>query len=177
MLGGVIYEFVFKPRQAVASVNDQAISVSQFQRRLRFDQDNLLRQVDQYINLGQQFAGDDGANPFLGQIQQLYNELITPESLSVKSLDTVIEETLLQQLAEEYGVAVTPEEIQLDIEQQFNYDRNAEPAPTPDASQPVTDTVSADSGLTEEEFQTQYSNYIEVLNPITVWRRMNFGSG
>jgi len=163
LLGGAIYEFVFKPRQSVAKVNDQAIAVAAFQRRLRFDQDSLIRQIDQYINLGQQFAGADGTNPFLGQIQQLYNEINTPESLSVRSLDTMIEESLLQQLAVEYGVSVTPEDIQLDIEQQFNYDRNAEPAPTPDASQPITDTVPADSGLTEEEFQEQFNNFVEGL--------------
>lgn len=163
LLGGVIYEFVFKPRQAVAKVNNQAIAVVEFQRRLRFDQDSLIRQIDQYINLGQQFAGADGANPFLGQIQQLYAEANTPENLSVKSLDSMIEETLLLQLAEEYGVAVAPEEVQLDIERQFNYDRDAEPVPTPDASQAITDTVPADSGLTEEEFNEQFTDFVDGL--------------
>ncbi len=163
LLGGVVYEFFYKPRQAVAVVNSDAISVSEFQRRLRWDQDNLTRQVDQYVSLGQQFAGADGANPFLNQIQQLYNEINTPESLSVKSLDALIQETLQQQLAEEYNVSVTPEEVQLEIEQQFNYDRNAEPVPTPDPAQPITDTVPTDSGISVEEFQTQYNDFLERL--------------
>lgn len=163
LLGGVIYEFVFKPRQAIAAVNNESISVSEFQRRLRFDQDSVIRQIDQYINLGQQFAGADGANPFLGQIQQLVDEVNTPESLSVKTLDAMIEEQLLRQLAAEQGVSVTDDEIQRDIEQQFNYDRDAEPAPTPDPSQPITDTVPANTGITVEEFQEQYNGFIDGL--------------
>jgi parvulin-like peptidyl-prolyl isomerase len=163
LLGGVIYEYVLKPRQPIATVNNQAISVSEFQRRLRFDQDNLIRQIDQYINLGQQFAGADGANPFMSQIQQLINDVSTPESLSVRTMDAMIDEALLRQLADEQGVSVTDEEIQLDIEQQFNYDRNAEPAPTPDPAQPITDTLPADSGITDEEFQEQYNAFLEGL--------------
>ncbi|HEY53579.1 MAG TPA: hypothetical protein G4N94_09000, partial [Caldilineae bacterium] len=147
LLGGVVYEYVVKPRQAIASVNNETISVSEFQRRLRFDQDSLARQISQYINLGQQFAGADGANPFMGQIQQLIGEVGNPESLSIKTLDAMIEETLLRQLAAEYGVSVNDEEVQLDIEQQFNYDRTAEPAPTPDPNQPITDTVPSNTGL------------------------------
>jgi len=161
LLGGVVYEFLLKPRRPIAEVNNQSISASEFQRRLRFDQDSLVRQINQYINLGQQFAGADGANPFMGQIQQLVDEVNTPESLSVKSLDKMIEEELLRQLAAEYGVSVTDKDIQLDIERQFNYDRNAEPIPTPDPSQPITDTVPADTGLTADEFQKQYDTFIE----------------
>jgi parvulin-like peptidyl-prolyl isomerase len=160
LLGGVVYEYVFKPRRPVATVNRDAVSVSEFQRRLRFDQDGLIRQIEQYINLGQQFAGADGANPFVGQIQQLIGEVNNPESLSVKTLDTMIEETLIRQLAAEYGVSVTDEEVQLDIEQQFNYDRNAEPTPTPDPAQPITDTVPSNSGLTAEEFHKQYKTFL-----------------
>lgn len=163
LLGGVVYEYVAKPRLPIATVNNGSISASEFQRRLRFDQDNLVRQIEQYINLGQQFAGADGANPFMGQIQQMVGEVNNPENLSVKTLDTMIDEVLLRQLAAEYGVSVSDEEVQLDIEQQFNFDRNAEPTPTPDPAQPITDTVPSNPGLTAEEFQDRYNTFIEGL--------------
>ncbi len=161
LLAAVISEFVIQPRRAIAEVNEEAIPVADFQRRLRFDQDNLVNQIDQYVQFGQQFTSEGGANPFSQIIQQLFESLSTPERYSLTVMDNMIEETLIRQLAAEYDVAVGEEEIQLEIEQQFGYERDAVPVPTPEASEGITDTVEAP--MTADEFQTAYDERVAAL--------------
>ncbi len=161
LLAAVISEFVIQPRRAIVEVNEEAIPVADFQRRLRFDQDNLVNQIDQYVQFGQQFTSEGGANPFSQIIQQLFDSLSTPERYSLTVMDNMIEETLIRQLAAEYDVAVGEEEIQLEIEQQFGYERDAVPVPTPEASEGITDTVEA--SMTADEFQTAYDERVAAL--------------
>ncbi len=161
---GVLNEFMFKPRKAIATVNQDKISVIEFQRRLRFEQDTLVNQINQYIQFGQQFAGQTGGNPFQSIISQLMGNLSSPDSYSLTVLDKMIEEALIRQLAAQYDVSVSPEDVQLYIEEQFGYDRNATPTPTPEAGSAVTDTAPAGAAsLTAEEFQSQYNQFIADL--------------
>lgn len=164
LLGGVINERVLKPRQPIATVNNSAISTAAFERRLRFEQDNLVSQINQYIQFGQQFS-TDGTNPFQSYINQLFGDLTAPESYSLQVVDILIEENLLRQLAAQEGVVVGEEEVQREIEQQFGYDRDAvpSPTPTPDPTAAVTDTVTTETPLTAETFQQRYQETVEAL--------------
>ncbi len=160
---GLLNEYVFKQRRAIAVVNQDKISVGAFQRRLRFEQDNLVSQINQYIQFGQQFAGQGGSNPFQSIINQLVNDLSAPENYSLTVLDMMTEEALIRQLAAQYDVQVSPDDVQLYIEGQFGYDRNATPTPTPEAGSAVTDTVAAGGSITAEEFQSRYNQFIADL--------------
>lgn len=160
---GLLNEYVFKQRRAIAVVNQDKISVGAFQRRLRFEQDNLVSQINQYIQFGQQFASQGGSNPFQSIIDQLVSDLSAPENYSLTVLDTMTEEALIRQLAAQYDVSVSPDDVQLYIEGQFGYDRNATPTPTPEAGNAVTGTVAAGGNITAEEFQSRYNQFIADL--------------
>jgi parvulin-like peptidyl-prolyl isomerase len=155
---GVINEYVIKPNKPVATVNGDKITQDAFKRRLRFEQDNLVSQINQYLQFGEQFS-NGGPNPFLSTVQPLYNKLADPEQLAYPTMDKMIEEMVVSQLAPEYDATVTPEEVQAEIERQFGYDREAEKAAA-EASEPVTDTAPA---MTEDEFQQRYNDYVKNL--------------
>ncbi|NOZ71339.1 MAG: hypothetical protein GXP38_05405, partial [Chloroflexi bacterium] len=123
IVAGLLNVYVFQSRKAIAKVNQDKITVAQFQRRLRFEQDNLVNQIQQYIQFGQQFAGQTGTNPFQSIINQLLSNLSSPDNYSLTVLDKMIEETLIRQLAVQYDVSVSPDEVQTTIEEQFGYDR------------------------------------------------------
>lgn len=158
---GLLNVYVFQSRKAIAKVNQDKITIAQFQRRLRFEQDNLVNQINQYIQFGQQFAGQTGSNPFQSVISQLFSNLSSPENYSHTVLDKMIEQTLIRQLAAQYDLSVSPDEVQTNIEKQFGYDRNATPTPTPEAGSSVTETVPSGGGsITAEEFQQRYNQFI-----------------
>ena len=151
---GLINEYVIKPNKPVATVNGDKISQEAFRRRLRFEQDNLVSQINQYLQFGEQFA-NGGPNPFLSTIQPLYNQLANPPQLAYTILDRVIEEQVIRQLAAQYDVSVTPEEVQAELERQFGFDREAAKANA--ASDAVTTTTTT---LTEDEFNKRYKDYV-----------------
>ncbi len=155
---GAINEFMIKPNKPVAKVNGEKISQEAFRRRLRFEQDNLAAQIDQYIQFGRQFA-NGGPNPFLGTIQPMVNQLADPQNFAYTVLDRMIEEAVIRQLAEEYDATVTPEEVQAEIEKQFGFDREAAQNP-PDASDTMTNTQPA---MTEEQFRQRFDEYVKGL--------------
>ena len=162
LLGGVILEEVVKPRQPIAAVNGETISTAAFLRRLRFEQEGLLNQIGQYAQLGQQFASEGGENPFQSSIEQFANQLSNPESLSLQTLDNMIEDTLIAQLAVNQSVSVTDEEVQMEVEKQFGYERNPTPTPTPDpVATPMTDTVPAPTPISAQDFQNRYSERLK----------------
>ncbi len=153
---GAINEYVLKPNKPVAVVNGDKISQEAFKRRLRFEQDNLVSQINQYLQFGEQFA-NGGPNPFISSIQPLYNQLSDPQQLAYTVLDRMIEETVVHQLAPQYDATVTPEEVQAEIERQFGYDREADQA-NAGASDTVTNTKPA---MTEDEFTQRYNDYVQ----------------
>ncbi len=155
---GVINEYVIKPNKPVATVNRDKISQEAFKRRLRFEQDNLVAQINQYLQFGEQFS-NGGPNPFLSSVEPMYNQLADPQQLAYTVLDKMIEDTVVKQLAKEYNATVTPEEVQAEIEKQFGYDREAEQAAA-ESSDTVTNTKPA---MTEDEFQQRYNDYIQNL--------------
>ncbi|NUQ39177.1 MAG: peptidylprolyl isomerase [Caldilineales bacterium] len=162
LLGGIINETLLKPRQPIAEVNGNAISTAAFQRRLRFEQDNLVGQINQYIQFGQQFSSD-GSNPFQSFINQLFGDLSSPQNFSLQVVDTLIEETLVRQLAAQQEITVSEEEVQRQIEQQFGYDRDAPPPPTPDSTAAITDTLPTTTTLTAETFAQRYQETVDAL--------------
>ena len=153
---GVISEFVIKPNKPVAVINSDKISQEAFKRRLRFEQDNLVSQINQYLQFGQQFA-NGGPNPFLSQIQPMVNQLADPGNFAFTVLDKIIEESVVRQLSTQYDATVTPEEVQAEIEKQFGFDRKAAEAAAAQPSDAITNTTPA---MTEDEFNQRYQDYV-----------------
>ena len=82
---GYLDENVIQNQKAVATVNDQKITISQFQSRVRLERKSLINQYIQYAQMGQQFGMDVAA-----QIQPLEVRLNQPELIGQTVLDTMI---------------------------------------------------------------------------------------
>jgi parvulin-like peptidyl-prolyl isomerase len=155
---GAVNEYVIKPNKPVATVNGEKIAQDAFRRRMRFEQDNLVTQINQYLQFGEQFA-NGGPNPFLSTVQPLYNQLADPGTFAYTVLDRMVEDVVVNQEAKKYDVTISDEELQSEIERQFGYDREAEQAAS-GASDTVTNTAPV---ITEDEFNQRYNQYVQDL--------------
>ncbi len=144
---GVINEYVIKPNKPVATVNGEKIAQEAFRHRLRFEQDNLVAQINNYLQFGEQFA-DGGPNPFISSIQPLYQQLSNPSDFAYTVVDRMVEEAVVRQLAKEHNATVSEEDVQSEIEKQFGFDPEA----------PEADGGNA---MTEEEFKQRYNDYVK----------------
>lgn len=198
---GFIVEKVVKAREAVAIVGDTPITTAEFQARVRFArmqvQNELMfwRQQQQTLD-----PTDPNAQGYLeymqGTIRNLEGQLAPANSLSIgeQSLNELIQEELVRQEAERRGIAVTPEELQQEVERSFGYDRNpATPTPTPllsledlltptpeaGGTAPLTSTevltptptstpLPTPTPMTEAAFRERYNAYLKALKPLGV---------
>jgi len=179
----VIQEFALEPGSPVAIVEGVKIRTNDFQKRSRFEYDNALRQLNQYLQLDLQFSSGDqgGVGLFDQQIEQLQSLLQNPDLLSLDVLDRMVQEELIRQAAVEQGLLVTETEIDADAERQFGFVRN--PTPTPVVTPAVitsTQVITGSDGvtttevtsatatprptvdlMTEEEYQEDYASTME----------------
>jgi parvulin-like peptidyl-prolyl isomerase len=166
---GFYKEYIAKPREPVAMVGEVPIRTDVYQKMVRYYRYNLKNQLarleDQLARLDQ----NDESNQFIVQyyqqnIEELQNQLADIQTLGQKVLDDMIDDELIRQEAARRGIAVTAEEVQLEIETQFGYERNP-PTPTPT---PITTTVTITptptlAPMTLERFQELYANVLKTL--------------
>ena len=179
----LIQEFALEPGSPVAIVEGVKIRTNDFQKRSRFEYDNALRQLNQYLQLDLQFSSGDqgGVGLFDQQIEQLQSLLQNPDLLSLDVLDRMVQEELIRQAAVEQGLLVSEAEIDADAERQFGFVRN--PTPTPVVTPAVitsTQVITGSDGvtttevtsatatprptvdlMTEEEYQEDYASTME----------------
>ena len=132
----VVNEYYIRPRQPVAEVNGETVTLTEWQRRVRYQRAQLIIALEnqleafQDISLVQQFSG------------QQISLLAQPEQLGELILEQMINGVLIRQEAEERGITVTDEEIQERIGEQFNYFGGALPTPQPTPTETIMPTPS-----------------------------------
>lgn len=163
---GVVQEFVLAPKRAVAVVDGEKITLEAYQKRVRYNR-WYLQNLEQNLALQQaSYDPNDTAQQVIyqyisSQLEQVQQQLY---SVGIDSLEDLIDETLVRQEAERRGLTVTDEEVQLTIEQQLGYDRNPpEPTPTPITTTTSLTPTTTNAPMTEEEFQTAYSEFVDSL--------------
>ncbi len=134
--------FVLEPQRVVASTGGQNVSVSEVQKRMRYDQGQL---VSQFNRLSQQAAqaqqSQDQSAQFLAQFyQQQLQQLVQQGDANIiarNSLDTMIDRLVIRQEATRRGIAVTAQEVQDELEKGYGLFRQTltpflidTPAPT-----------------------------------------------
>lgn len=176
---GAYQEYVAKPASPVAAVNDATIRVDDYQRRVlyrRFELRNYLARLDSQMR---QFDPTDESQQwiydyFQQQMQEVQNRLVSAATLV---LDEMIDDELVQQEADRRGISATDDEVQLEIEGQFGYDRNPPVlTPTPiTVTVPITVTPEPTvAPMTKEEFEGGYSDYITEIGKQTTFREEDF---
>ena len=175
---GYLAENVFKGRAPVATVNGVPITTADFQARVRHYRIVLQEQRDYYTAQRMQLDPTDPNASFLleylnGQIRQLDSMLseASATALGKEVLDRMVQEELIRQEAARRGLAVSQEEIDRAIEEQFGYDRDAAVAfltPTVVPTAPVTTETALTATATpvptpvpKEEFDRRYQEYVK----------------
>ena len=178
---GAYQEYIAKPRAPVAMVGKALIRSDIYQKMVRYYRSNLRNQL---AVLQEQLAGLDPNDPssefiveyYQGQVEQLQNQLVDTETLGLQVLDDLIDDELIRQEASRRGIAVTSEEVQLEIETQFGYERNP-PTPTPTpiitATQAITPTPTV-APLTLDRFQEMYATTLETLGERAGFSEVDF---
>lgn len=126
---GYLDQTLIQNQREVATVNDEKITISQFQARVRLDRENLINQYIQYAQLAQSFGMDVAA-----QVQPIEARLNQPLQLGQNVLDTMINELLYRQEAANQGITVSAEEIEKELQAFLNYFPDGTPTPAPTAT-------------------------------------------
>jgi hypothetical protein len=168
---GFLRENVLILNEPVANVQGEEISTRDFQNRVRLARLTLQQQVQRADALGDQESA-----------QQYQQQLDDTVGLGSQVLSGMVDDLLLKQGAAGFGVAVSPEEVQISLEEDIGYLRNPPtpaptrtPAPTPTATGPITQTPTPTrtpfptaTPITKEGFDVLYQNQLSVLSSVGV---------
>lgn len=165
---GFYQEYVVKPSAPVAVVDGQAISTREYQLMVEYRRLELANQVGMLRSQLSRLDPTAEDQQFLVQYlqQQIQQAQSLELSLPSQVFDAMIDDELVRQEATRRGIVVTPEEVQLELEQRFGYDRNPPtPVPTPITATAVITVAPTptEPPMSEEEFQQEYSEYVLAL--------------
>jgi hypothetical protein len=109
---------VLKPRQTVASVNGQNITVGDFQKRVRIERalinEQVSASVSPLVNMGLIPDANEAINQLYqydANFRQLIDDLGTGDRLGLRVLNSMIDDVIVQKEAEGYNFTITDEEI------------------------------------------------------------------
>ena len=112
---GLFQTYVLEPNAPVASVNGVEITTGDYQDRVRYERFILEEQYQQILAQQAQIAqsGDEQLAELLGQqYQQLANQVLQQRSIvDRQTLDTMIDDKLVQAEAAKRGLTVSEDEI------------------------------------------------------------------
>ena len=167
---GSYQEYIVKPAEPVATVGEAPIRTDIYQKMVRYYRSNLQNQLAMLQDQLARLDPNDQSTEFIAQyyqqqVEQLQSELSDSQTLGEQVLDDLIDDELIRQEAVKRGIVVTSEEVQLEIETQFGYERNP-PTPTPTpiitATQTITPTPTM-TPVTLDKFQELYATTLEAL--------------
>jgi len=146
-LVALAYDALLIPRQALVTVNDEEVSVDEFRNRVQFDRFQLAQQPRAFYESALQggLSSDEAQRQTLtifsaqqGSGAQAIDLLIGTELHASQLLDQIIEERIIAQKAEEFGVTAEVDEakVQEAIERLASLltSRAAQVTPSPTAS-------------------------------------------
>ena len=142
---GYVYENFLQGREAVATVNDEEISISQFQARVRLERTSLINQYVQYAQMGQQFGMDVAQ-----QIEPIEARLSQPMQIGEGVLDTMINELIYVQEGQKQGITISKEDVEKELEAFLGYFPDGTPTPIPTTEAGVANEYPT---LTEEQME------------------------
>ena len=120
---GYINETILQEQKAVATVDDEKITISQFEARVRLDRENLINQYLQYAQLAQ-YGMDVGS-----QLQPIETRLTQPLQIGQDVLETMINELIYKYEAANYGITVSEEDVENELRAFLNYFPEGTPVP------------------------------------------------
>lgn len=180
LIGWGLYDvYVVKPSRPVATVYGKKIRLDTYQRLVRYRRATYRSYLQQLQTQADRVDASDPNQSFyaqyLGQqIQQLQNQFMV---LSTSVLDELIDAEIIRKACADRGIVVTAEEVDLEIERQFGYDRNPPtPEPTPiAATEALTVTpVPTTAPMTEAQFREESQAFFQRIKQETGFTEADF---
>ena len=183
---GVVAERIIEPREPVAVVDQTTITTAEFEDRVKFRRLQLRNQLGYLYQQQQAMAAQSSESGgqslqqyFQQQINSLQSQLAAENAttLGQQVLEQMIQEELVRQEAERRGIEVTNEELQSAVYENFGYDPEATPVPTPSSPLTSTESLTAPESapapvptqMTEADFRETYNQYMQQgLNPLGI---------
>ena len=149
---GAVYEYVYLPNKTLATVEDQNISVTQFQEGVRFQRSNLISNYNYMAQLYQSFGmamDETTRNSYESQLSEAYAPILGQQVYS-----SMVNQLVLDYGAKDAGISVSDEEVAKELQSMWSYfpEGTSTPAPT---SEPFANTP------TVSEEQKALLNYTE----------------
>ncbi len=149
----ILQRLVIEPNRVVASVSGQNITVSELQKRMRFDQalvENRYTELAQQVQqIQQQAAQGDESGSFLlqfyqQQLQQLAAQT-SAQSIAQQALDDMITDKLVRQESAKRGLTVNADDVEKSVEESQGFYRvplTPFPTDTAEPTAPPTETAA-----------------------------------
>ncbi len=139
---GLLEINVLRQYKPVATVNGEKVSLKAYQMKVRTYRQNLIGQYQMYQFYSQ--LGMD-ASQYMQQVaDQLGANSAAAQALGQEALDALIGDVLVRQEAEKRGISVSDEEIEKEIQSQYNYYPDGTPTPQPYSTEMPAPTLSAE---------------------------------
>lgn len=136
-LVAIVNELFIAPNQTIATVNGEAITLHQWQDRVRFERSQRIISLE---NQFEAFGGDVGIIQQFSQNTMI--ELLETETLGENTLNLMIDEMIVRQEAEKRGLTVTDADLDEEIASLFNYFDGQSPTPVPTPTETIVPTPS-----------------------------------
>lgn len=113
ILGALIYDNAVLPREALVTVNDQEVSVDQFQGRVQYTRFQLAEQIRASYNELRALGADKktAQNQLLQFFQEPINYLVSDSALGEQVLTQIERERVIEQKAKEFGIEADSADI------------------------------------------------------------------
>jgi peptidyl-prolyl cis-trans isomerase D len=142
---GLLDQYVLKQNRTVAVVNDERITLKEFQSQVKFTRWQMIQEYQSTLSFLQFFGSDP---TFAAQIQSQLEQItsnLSPENAPVLGssvLEAMINDEVIRQEAERRGITVTDEEVERNLQEAFGFYADGTPTPAPSPSPFVTSTLN-----------------------------------
>jgi peptidyl-prolyl cis-trans isomerase D len=138
VLYGIVDQNFLKARRPVAIVNEEKITVSEYQGQTRLARYNLIQSAQRIFQLAQIMGNDPSSQASVAnQLQQIDGQLF-PQAIGRQIIDQLVDDLLIQQEASRLGITVSEVEVNKELEEVFGYYQLG--TPTPSATQVLVQT-------------------------------------
>lgn len=141
---GVLNETVLLNYKTIVSVNDDKVSIREFQAQTKASREQLVDQYMYYYQLAMMFGMDPSTDSSLSQVfTNIQNQLDDTKSLADQVLTRIEDTLLIKQYSQTIGITVTEAEIEEAIRNTYGYYPNGTLTATPTSTLLSYSTLSA----------------------------------
>ncbi len=141
---GLIDRYILQPGTTIVEIGNSDINVTEFEQRVRYERFRRINQLVELINFSQSLGGTpDTFAYFQPQINQVITELQQPRLIGQQVIEALTEELIILEEAEKFGIEISDQVIDREIEKIFGYFPEGTPTPVPTQEPQPTSTLSS----------------------------------